>query len=81
MSEGEVMEHNWGMNLVIDVELHMALKCSKESRTKGEEYVCNCESPFDWPLEKLLEPVEVPLFTSFKPSACKASLIPKSVIL
>jgi hypothetical protein len=55
MNDGETMEHEWGMNLVIDVELHMALKCSEESRTKGEEYVCNCESPFDWSLEKLLD--------------------------
>jgi|ETNmetMinimDraft_4_1059912.scaffolds.fasta_scaffold111890_2 hypothetical protein len=55
MNDGETMEHEWGMNLVIDVELHMALKCSEESRAKGEEYACNCESPFDWSLEKLLD--------------------------
>ena len=55
MSEGEIMEHEWGMNLVIAVELHMAKGCSEKSRTKGEDYVCNCESPFDWSLEKLLD--------------------------
>jgi hypothetical protein len=55
MSEGEIMEYKWGMNLVIDVELHMAKECSEKSRTKGEDYVCNCESPFDWSLEKLLD--------------------------
>ena len=55
MNDGETMEHEWGMNLVIDVELHMAKGCSEKSRTKGEDYVCNCESPFDWSLEKLLD--------------------------
>lgn len=58
MNEGETMEHEWGVNLVIDVELHMAIKCSNEARTRDEDYACNCENPFQWPIEKLLDYVK-----------------------
>ena len=54
---GKPMPYEWGMNLVMDVELHMAHECSKKWKRTGR-YVCNCEDPFQWSLEKLLDYAE-----------------------